>query len=183
MKKTVINFGLLSGLIIIVYTTVIFLVFGDFSKMKTEDFSKLEMLGYLRYIILLLTIIFAIRYFKKQNGNTANFRQLFLAGLYTALVVALLVGLMEMAYMLINPDFMDQYAELTTRKMQEEGATTAAIASHKADMDKYKWMANPALMGIFYFFETAILGTLISLVVSLILKTRMPNARRTSNMV
>ena len=182
MKKTAINFGLLSGLIIIIYTAVVFLVFGDFSKMSTGDFSKLEMLGYLRYIILLLTIIFAIRYFKKQNGNTGSFRQLFLAGLYTALVVAILVGLMEMAYMLINPDFIDQYAEITTRKMQEEGATTEAIASHKADMDKYRWMANPAMMGIFYFFETSVLGTLISLIASLILKTKKSKPQHTGQL-
>ena len=112
MKKIVLTFGILSGVIIILYSFAVFLIFGDFSKMSGEDFEKVEMLGFLRYIILLLTIIFAVRYFKKQNGGQGSFKQLFLAGFYTALVVAVLVGLMEFVYMLINPEFMDQYATI-----------------------------------------------------------------------
>lgn len=69
MKKTVLTFGLLSGIIIIVYSLIVFMAFGSFSSMSTSDFARVEMLGYLRYIILLLTVIFAIRYFKKQNGG------------------------------------------------------------------------------------------------------------------
>ena len=124
------TFGLLSGLIIILYSSLVFLVFGDFSKMSGDDLARVEMLGYLRYLILLLTIVFALRYYKKQHG-APGFKDLFLAGLYTALVVALLVGLMEMVYMLANPGFMDQYAELTTKRMAEEGANTEKIAAYK----------------------------------------------------
>lgn len=89
-------------------------------------------------------------------------------------MVAILVGLMEMVYMLINPQFMEQYAEMTTRKMVESGATSDMIAAHKKEMEQYKWMANPVFMGLFYFFETAVLGTIMSLVVALITKTPKP---------
>ncbi len=174
MKKTAISFGLLSGLIIIVYSTAVFLLFGDFSKMSTSDITMVETLGYLRYLILVLTIIFAIRYFKKQHGGLGSFKELFLAGLYTALVVALLVGLMELVYILVNPGFFEQYGELTTRKLVEEGASAEAIAKHKQSMDAYKWMANPAAMGIWYFFETAIIGTIVSLIVALFARTKNP---------
>lgn len=172
MKKTAISFGLLSGLIIIVYSAAVFLLFGDFSKMSTSDITMVETLGYLRYLILLLTIIFAIRYFKKQNGGRGSFKQLFLAGVYTAVVVALLVGLMELVYILINPEFFAQYGELTTRKLVEEGASAEVISKHKQDMESYKWMANPAAMGTWYFFETAIIGTIVSLFVALFLRTK-----------
>jgi hypothetical protein len=174
MKKIVLTFGVLSGIIIILYSFAVFLIFGDFAKMSGEDFEKVEMLGYLRYIILLLTIIFAVRYYKKQNGGQGSFRQLFLAGFYTALVVAVLVGLMEFVYMLLNPGFMDQYATLLANKMKAQGATAEMIAQKQKEMENFKWMANPAGMGIFYFFETAVLGTIISLIVALINKTKRP---------
>ena len=172
MKKTAISFGLLSGLIIIVYSAAVFLLFGDFSKMSTSDITMVETLGYLRYLILLLTIVFAIRYFKKQNGGRGSFKQLFLAGVYTAVVVALLVGLMELVYILINPEFFTQYGELTTRKLVEEGASAEVISKHKQNMESFKWMANPAAMGTWYFFETAIIGTIVSLLVALFLRTK-----------
>jgi hypothetical protein len=172
MKKTAISFGILSGLIIILYSLAVFLLFGDFSKMTTADLAKVEMLGYLRYLILLLTIIFAIRYFKKQNGGTGSFKPLFLAGFYTALVIAILVGLMELVYIAFNPDFFDQYGALTSKSLQEKGASAAEIADQKKQMESMKWMLNPAAMGAFYFFETAILGTIMSAITALVARTR-----------
>lgn len=170
MRKTAITFGVLSGLIIIVYSTITFLVFGDFSKMSTKDLAMVETFGYLRYIILFLTLLFAIRHFKKQQPEQSVFKRLFLAGLYTALVVAVLVGLMEFAYMLANPGFMDQYASLSIQKMEESGASAAEIAKQKQMMENMKWMANPAAMGIFYFIETTILGSIMSLILALLMK-------------
>lgn len=180
MKKTVLSFGLLSGLIIIIYSTIVFLVFGEFSKMSSSDLQKVEMLGYLRYIILLLTVIFAIRHFKKQNGGGGSFRQLFLAGVYTALIVALLVGIMEMAYLYMNPGFMEQYAEITSKRMMEQGASAEKLEAYKKEMEQYKWMASPVGMGLFYFFETAILGTITSLIVALFARTKKPVSEITS---
>ncbi|HEX6334686.1 MAG TPA: DUF4199 domain-containing protein [Flavisolibacter sp.] len=175
MKKTVLTFGLVSGIIIILYSVAVFLVFGDFSKMAAGELATVEQLGYLRYIILLLTVIFALRYYKQQHGGHATFKQLFLAGLYTVLLVAALVGMMELVYMLINPEFMNQYAELSTRRMQEQGASADQIRAHQQQMESYKWMANPVAMGLFYFFETAVLGTIMSLATAAIMRSRRPS--------
>ena len=172
MKRTAITFGLLSGLIIVIYSFAVFLFFGDIAKMSMEDFARVEMLGYLRYLILLLTIIFAIRFFKKGNGGQGSFKQLFLAGLYTALIVALLVGLMELVYVLINPGFMEQYGQIVTTRLKQQGADAAELAKHQKTMEDMKWMGTPAGMGIFYFLETAVLGTIISLIVALIAKPK-----------
>ena len=172
MKKIVLTFGILSGIIIIIYSFAVFLIFGDFAKMSAQEFNTVEKLGYLRYIILLLTIVFAVRYYKKQNGGQGSFKQLFVAGFYTALIVAVLVGLMEFVYMLVNPDFMDQYAAIMENKMKAEGATAEMIAKQQKQVESMKWMAHPAGMGIFYFFETAILGTIVSVITALINKTR-----------
>lgn len=172
MKKTALTFGLLSGSIIIVYSVITFIIFGDFSNITPENLKTVEMMGFLRYIILLLTVIFAIRHFKKQNGGTGSFKQLFLAGLYTALIVAILVGLMEMFYMMANPGFMEQYGTLKTQTMQKTGASAEEIAKFKSEMESMKWMASPAAMGIFYCLETAVIGAVLSAIVALIKRTK-----------
>jgi Protein of unknown function (DUF4199) len=174
MKKIVLTFGILSGLIIIIYSAAVFLVFGEFSKMSIADLNKVEKLGYLRYIILLLTIIFAVRSYKKQNGGRGTFKQLFLAGFYTTVVVGVLVGLMELVYMVLNPGFMEQYATLTETRMKEQGASAELLSDHKAQMESMKWMATPVGMGVFYFFETTVLGTIISVITALIGKSKTP---------
>lgn len=176
MRKTAITFGLLSGLIIIAYTTITFLVFGDFSKITTKDLAMVETFGYLRYIILFLTLLFALRHFKKQYPEQTTFKRLFMAGLYTALVVAVLVGLMELVYMMMNPGFMDKYVSLSVQRLEEGGASAAEIAKQKQMMENMKWMANPAAMGIFYFIETAILGTIMSLILALLMKSKRKQA-------
>lgn len=176
MKKTALTFGLLAGGIIIVYSFIVFLIFGDFSQITPEKFATMEVLGYLRYLILILTVIFAIRHFKKQNGGEGTFKQLFMAGFNTVLIIAVLVGLMECIYMLANPGFMDQYADIMVKSMEQKGASAAMIAKTKSEMDSMKWMANPAMMGIFYFFETAVIGTIVSVITALIQKPKKKQA-------
>ncbi|HEX6914554.1 MAG TPA: DUF4199 domain-containing protein [Chitinophagaceae bacterium] len=172
MKNVSIRFGIIAGIIIIAYSILVFLVMGDFSSMDAGDFKKVEMLGFLRYIILFLTVFLSIRYFKKQNSGEGTFRQLFLAGLYTALVIAMLVGLMELLYMWLNPQFISQYAELSTRKLQESGASAERIAEHKKQLEQFSWMASPAIMGVYYFLETAVLGAICSAIVGLLMRRR-----------
>ena len=172
MKKIVLTFGILSGLIIIIYSAAVFLVFGEFSKMSDADFNKVEKLGYLRYIILLLTIIFAVLSFKKQNGGKGSFKQLFLAGFYTALVVGLLVGLMELVYIMMNPNFMQEYSARMETMLRQGGASAEKLASHRSEIESMKWMANPVGMGVFYFIETSVLGTVIAVLTALIARTK-----------
>lgn len=166
MRKTAINFGLLSGGIIIVYTFGTFLMFGEFSKLTPKDLAMVEAFGYLRYVILFLTLVFAIRHYRKQQQEQSGFKKLFMAGVYTALVIALLVGLMEFCYMLLNPDFMEHYASLNEQRLVESGASAEKLARNREMMESMKWMANPAAMGVFYFVETMILGTIMSLILA-----------------
>jgi hypothetical protein len=74
--------------------------------------------------------------------------------------------------MLINPGFMEQYAAMTVAQMKEDGATAAEIASRQAEMQRVQWLANPVAMGLFYFVETALIGTILSLIVALLMRTK-----------
>ena len=60
MKKIALLFGSIAGGIIIVYSAIVFAVFSDFSSLTPSQFGIVETLGYLRYLILLLTVGIAI---------------------------------------------------------------------------------------------------------------------------
>ncbi|MEP7256425.1 MAG: DUF4199 domain-containing protein [Ferruginibacter sp.] len=172
MKKITLNFGLMAGAIIIVYSFIVFMVFGDFSKMTPGQFQMVEVLGYLRYIILLLTVFFAMRTFKKNTGQSLNYWKIVKQGVMVALVVAVCVGIMEAVYLSLNPDFYEKFGKMYVEQLKAGGATEKAINAAKQEMENYKWMQNPLMTGIFYFFETALIGSVASLIMGRFMKSK-----------
>lgn len=176
--KQALTFGGIAGGIIIVYTFVVFFAMGSFEDMSFERLALVETLGYLRYLILFAVIIFALRVFKKNSQKAPTYWALVKQGIFTALVVAVCVGLMEFAYVLINPEFMEQYGNLQVQKMIQDGASAAEIAALREEMEQFSFMANPIAMGVFYFFETAILGSVASLIISIFFRSGKGEVRR-----
>ena len=172
MKRITISFGLLSGAIIIVYTCAVFMVFGDFSHISLKQFKMLETLGYLRYIILLLTVFFAMRTFKKQNEPPVKYWPLVKQNIMVIIVVAVCIGIMEYVYFLLNPDFFETYGHMYAQQLKISGATTRELSNAQHEMNNYKWMQSPVMMGIFYFFETFAIGGVASLILARFLKTK-----------
>lgn len=169
--KQALTFGGIAGAIIVIYTFVIFFAFGSFEDMSFQRLALVETLGYLRYLILFAVIIFSLRVIKKASTTPLTYWQLVKQGVLTALVVAICVGLMEVAYILINPDFMEQYANLQLQKMTSEGASPEKITEFKSELEQFAFMAKPIPMGVFYFFETAILGAVASLIIALFFRS------------
>ena len=165
--KQALTFGGIAGVIIAAYSLTIFFTIGDFANMSLERLALVEKLGYVRYLILLAVVVFAIRVYKKGSETPPSYWSLVKQGVFTALVVAICVAIMEAAYMMLNPEFMDQYGQLRLDKLIAENASAEEIAAFKAEMEQYEFMANPLAMGVFYFFETAILGSVVSLIASI----------------
>lgn len=72
MKKPVLTFGVLAGAIIAIYSLAVLAYVGDFSSVSPETFRTVEILGYLRYVILLLGVFFAIRTFRNSFPESAQ---------------------------------------------------------------------------------------------------------------
>ena len=173
--KQALTFGGIAGGLIILYTFIVYFTFGDFGKITPEELPTIEALGYLRYVILIAVIIFAIRVFKKNSESAPSYWALVKQGVFTALVVAVCVGLMEAVYMAINPAFFAQYGQLKLDEMIASNAPAEEIAQFKQDMEDYAFMASPLVNGVFYFFETAILGSVLSLIVALFFRPSKTN--------
>lgn len=167
MKKHALTFGLIAGGLIFVYSFIVLLVIGEPSAMTAEDLKVAEVFGYLRYVILLLAVFFVIRTYRKSQSIPIRYAGLLKTGLLCSAVVGICVGLMELIYLTMNPDFMDSYGKLYIEGLENNGASAEKIAEAKQYMEDYQWMSNPLLAGAFYFVETFIIGAIGSSIVSI----------------
>jgi hypothetical protein len=180
MKKLVLTFGTLAGVIIFVYSMIVFTVIGDFSKITPNQLALASWLGYIRYLVLVLGIIMAMIAYRKSVAGTIEYSRVFLVGMLVAVVTAVFVGLMEFSYLtFVNPDFIEQYMKVTMEAMRQDGKTQAEMNKTLAQMESFGWMRNPILTGLFYFVETSIVGTILSLIAAIF--TRRTEAVDTSN--
>lgn len=168
MKKPTLTFGILAGLLTVLYSVAIMLWMGG--DITPEKFAVAEALGFLRYLILLLTIFFALWTLRKKSTEGLPFGRLVKEGLMVTIVVALFVGAMEAIYILVNPEFMNQAQEVYMDRLIAEGATATEIAEMKAQMEDFAWLQNPILSGIFYFVEMFLIGLAASLLMALFMK-------------
>ena len=172
MKSIVLKYGLGCGLLIILYSTVTFIFFGDFSKLSPEQFKAFESLGFLRYLLLLITIYLAMRRFKKAPDRPVSFRSLMKTGVQVAFLVAVMVGLMELVYILQHPDFFEKYGAIMLQQMKASGTSDEEIKKTTEAMEQYKFMQTPWANGLFYFFETAFIGNIATLAFAFVMKPR-----------
>lgn len=169
MKKIIIKFGLIAGLIIGIW--VIFL-----GAMHDSMDIKYGMLyGYTAMLISFSMIFVAVKNYRDtyQNG-TVTFGQGFKIGLGISLIAATFyVGIWLIEYYFFFPDFFDKYSEAMVKQMQTEGATQAAIESTKAEMMHFKELCkNPLINAAVTYTEILPVGLLVSLVTALILKRK-----------
>lgn len=167
MKKIVLIFGIISGLIT-----------GGMFFMKIPEpgepmnFEGGELIGYATMIIALSSIFFAVKQYrdKYQNGSI-KFGKAFLIGLYITLIASVIYVLSwEIYYNNYASDFGDQYVEYLKKQMIESGKSEADIAeeitSIQQSMEGYK--NSMAIRFAFTFIEIFPVGLIISLICGLI---------------
>jgi hypothetical protein len=175
MKKSALTFGLIGGGLVILYSAILFITFGDFETMPLDKLGILEVMGYLNYLILILAIFFAMRAQKKEwseSGQSVKYMNIVKVGLMVSLIVALFVGMGEFIYISVNPEFFNQYGDLMVRKLEANGAPPQEITDLRQSMEDFKWMQNPIGSGIFYFFESFVIGAIISFIFGIFLKPK-----------
>lgn len=170
MKKNVIIFGLISGLII-----TAMMIGSTVACYRNENFEGNMVIGYAAMIVAFSFIFIGVKNFRdKYNGGLITFGKAFRVGLYITLIAStmyLLVWLIE--YYFFIPDFMDKYTAHVLRQAEAGGATQGEIDQKAAQMASYKEMyKNPLFVVIFTYLEVLPIGLLISLISALLLKRR-----------
>jgi Protein of unknown function (DUF4199) len=174
MKRIVLVFGLISGAI---SSAMMFLTL-PFMKSGAINSKNGETIGYTAIFLSFLLVFFGIRsYRENQGGGTITFGRAFSVGILITLISCLFyIGSWEIIYFKFMPDlFGKKYAARSIEAMREKGATEAAIAAKKIEMEKFKAMYdNPLINAAITFIEPFPVGLVVTLVSAAILRRRTP---------
>jgi hypothetical protein len=172
MKKVVIVFGLISGAI---SSAMMFLTL-PFIKSGAINNKNGEIIGYTAIFLSFLLVFFGIRSYRENAGGTISFGRATAVGLLITLISCVFyVASWEIIYFKLMPDFGDKYAARTIDAMREKGASGAAIAAKKKEMEKMKAMYNnPLINAAVTFIEPFPVGLIVTLVSAAILRKRTP---------
>ena len=171
MKRIVLTFGLIPGVILATITAITVPLCMSSNVAPRNSMA----LGYTMMALAFLTVFFGIRRYRDQeSGGTITFGQAVKVGILIALVIcAVYVIGWEIVYWGFLPDFGDKYAAYTIENMRAEGASAAAIAKAQADMARFAELyKNPVFNVGMTFLEVFPVGLIVTLVSAAILRRK-----------
>ncbi len=180
MKKIVLTFGLISGLILSV------LMGGSLLLASRIGSGHSMALGYTIMVASFLLIYFGIRSYRDNIlAGHISFGRAFACGLLIALITTICyVAMWEVLYFDFMPHFMDSYFAAQIHKIQAAGldpATTAArVAAVQHSQQLYQ---NPFVNMAYTFIEPFPVGLVITLVSAAILRRKAPVQSTTAHAV
>lgn len=170
MKKNVIVFGLIAGLIV-----TSFMAYTLFRVSETKDFDMGMVYGYTAMLVAFSFVFVGIKNYRdKYNGGVITFGQAFKTGFFITLIASTIYVMTWMIeYQYFFPDFMDKYSEHVIKELKESGASTAEVDKQVAEMASMKeWYKNPLFRILITYAEILPIGLLITLISAWILKRK-----------
>lgn len=177
MKKNILIFGLISGLIVSVM-----LAFSTLSCYSKKDFSGNMVLGFTVMILAFSFIFIGIKNYRdKFNNGVVSFGKAFNIGLMIALIGSTLyVVTWLIVYYNFIPDFIEVYTVHVLNETKAAGASAAELAKQTSQMNNYKEMyKSPIGVILLTYMEILPVGLIITILSALILKRSAP--KLTSN--
>jgi hypothetical protein len=171
MKKTVVTFGLIAGVIISV------LMAGSLLLADKIGSSHSMALGYTIMVASFLLIYFGIRSYRDNDlGGQISFGRAFACGILITLVTTVCyVAMWEVLYFNFMPHFMDSYFAAQIHKLQSSGLDSATIAARVAAIQRSAQLyQNPFVNMAYTFIEPFPVGLIITLVSAAILRRKAP---------
>ena len=171
MKRTVLTFGLISGLIISV------LMGGSliFSDMIGPNHSMA--LGYTIMVASFLLIYFGIRSYRDNElGGKISFGRAFTCGILITLITTFCyVAMWEVLYFNFMPHFMDGYFAGQIHKVQSSGLDPATVAAQVAAIQRSAQLyQNPLVNMAYTFIEPFPVGLIVTLISAALLRRKAP---------
>lgn len=178
MKKVILTFGLIAGLIV----TSLMLLSQPMMSNGMISFENGELVGYSTMIIALSMIYFGVRSFRDQHNNgVISFGKAFQVGILIAMIAAVMYAAGWEVYLKTTSwDFMDQYTSHYVEKMESEGASAAEIEEMKVEMgDMAEMYKNPVIRFGMTLMEIVPVGLIITLLSAYLLKRNEAISQRT----
>ena len=175
MKKTILVFGAISGVIISLFMGISMAVVGCGAG---EPGNGAMIIGFSAMAVAFSFIFVGIKNFRdKQNGGTITFGKGFLLGLMISLVASTLyVITWGVEFHFFMPDFMDKYSAMQISQLHESGKTGAEIdqAVKGIEQASYNYKNNIFFFAMYTYMEILPVGVIITLISALILKRKTP---------
>ena len=171
MKKTVLTFGFIAGLIISV------LMGGSLLLADKIGSGHSMLLGYTIMVASFLLIYFGIRSYRDNElAGQISFGRAFTCGILITLITTICyVAMWEVLYLNFMPHFMDGYFAAQIHKVQSSGLDPATIAAQVAAIQRSALLyQNPFVNMAYTFIEPFPVGLIITLVSAAILRRKAP---------
>ena len=170
MKKNVIIYGLIAGLIVAALMAVTLVM-----CIRSGNFEGSIWLGYATMLIAFSMIFVGIKNYRdKYNGGIISFGKAFKIGFLITLIAStiyVIVWLIEEHFFF--PDFMEKYTAHQLAKLQSSGISATELASKTKELEQSKEMyKNPFFKILMTYAEILPVGLIVTLISSLILKRK-----------
>jgi len=169
MKKTVLVFGVLSGLVSAA------LMFATLPFLEKIGYDKGLIVGYTGIVLSLLFVYFGVRSYRdnKLAGKIAFGRAFGVGLLITLISCVFYVVSWQILSRNFMPDFADQYGARVIADARKAGASEAALAKTTAEMaDMKKMMNDPIIGSAMVFIEPFPVGLLVTLISAAVLRKK-----------
>lgn len=167
MRRIVLTFGLISGAIL----SLMLVAMVPFVEQIGWDES--EVIGYSSIILAFLLIFFGVRSYRDTvGGGRLSFGRGFAVGALIALVgSACYVATWQVVYRTVAPDFAARYQEYQLEKERAAGASEAALAERRVELQRFAELyENPLINIAITFIEPLPIGLVMALVSAGILR-------------
>ncbi len=171
MKKIVLTFGLISGLILSV------LMDGSLLLANKIGSGHSMALGYTIMVASFLLVYFGIRSYRDNNlAGQISFGRAFACGILITLITCVCyVAAWEILYFNFLPHFMDSYFAAQIHKVQSSGLDPAAAAAQVAAIQHSQQLyQNPFVNMAYTFIEPFPIGLIITLISAAMLRRKAP---------
>jgi len=173
VKKIVLTFGLISGLMISV------LMGGSLVLADRIGSGHSMALGYTIMVASFLLIYFGVRSYRDNVlGGKISFGRALGCGMLIALITTVCyVAMWEVLYFNFMPHFMDGYFAAQIHKVQASGLDPAAVAAQVAAIQRSQQLyQNPLVNMAYTFMEPLPVGLVVALISAAMLRRRAPGA-------
>lgn len=155
------QFGLLTGLVLIVFTLILFLA-------GVGDKSPLHFISFVIYIVMLYWGMVNIR--DRQLDGTMNYGKAFGIGFWIIFFAAILVGIFTFFYLkYIDTGAIARQLQIAENKILARNPNISDADLNKA-LGMAKMFATPVMSAISQFIGSIIIGTIFSLIIAIFAK-------------
>ncbi len=171
MKKTVLTFGLISGVMISL------LMGGSLLIANRIGSGHSMVIGYTIMVASFLLVYFGIQSYRDNVlGGEISFGRGFACGILITLITTVCyVAMWEVLYFNFMPHFMDGYFAAQIHKVQASGLDPATIAAQVAAIEHSQQLyQNPLVNMAYTFMEPLPVGLLITLISAAVLRRKAP---------